>query len=125
MNNAYDYSVNHPEHFTQLAVKDLLFLHYICPQIDKYLYLYTHYNQISFTLGGNKIFHHSAKNWVMTEHTSIFARKTAWKQEIGTKGWEILSFYFPDNYLQQFFKENREHFPLKIYPLYQRMCSSK
>lgn len=116
MNNTYDYSVSHPEYFKQLAVKDLLFLHYICPQIEKYLYLYTHFNQISFTLGGNKIFHHGPNSWEMTENTSIFARKTAYKQEIGTEGWEILSFYFPDSYLQNFFKENRTYLPLKNLP---------
>jgi len=116
MNNTYDYSVSHPEYFKQLAVKDVLFLHYICPQIEKYLYLYTHFNQISFTLGGNKIFHHGSSSWKMTENTSIFARKTAYKQEIGTVGWEILTFYFPDSYLQNFFKENRQHLPLKQLP---------
>jgi len=116
MNNTYDYSVSHPEYFKQLAVKDLLFLHYICPQIEKYLYLYTHFNQISFTLGGNKVFHHGSRSWTMTESSSIFAKKTAYKQEIGTVGWEILSFYFPDSYLQNFFKENRQHLPLKHLP---------
>jgi AraC-like DNA-binding protein len=116
MNNTYDYSVSHPEYFKQLAVKDLLFLHYICPQIEKYLYLYTHFNQISFTLGGNKVFHHGSRSWAMTESSSIFAKKTAYKQEIGTVGWEILSFYFPDSYLQNFFKENRQHLPLKHLP---------
>ena len=116
MNNTYDYSVSHPEYFKQLAVKDLLFLHYICPQIEKYLYLYTHFNQISFTLGGNKVFHHGSRSWKMTDNTSIFARKTAYKQEIGTEGWEILAFYFPDSYLQHFFKENRQYLPLKNLP---------
>lgn len=116
MNNTYDYSVSHPEYFKQLAVKDLLFLHYICPQIEKYVYLYTHFNQISFTLGGNKVFHQGYRSWKMTDNTSIFARKTAYKQEIGTEGWEILSFYFPDSYLQNFFMENRQHLPLKNLP---------
>jgi AraC family transcriptional regulator, exoenzyme S synthesis regulatory protein ExsA len=116
MNNTYDYSVSHPDYFKQLAVKDLLFLHYICPQIEKYVYLYTHFNQISFTLGGNKIFHHGSRSWKMTDNTSIFARKAAYKQEIGTAGWEILAFYFPDSYLQRFFNENRQHLPLKNLP---------
>lgn len=116
MNNTYDYSVNHPEYFKQLAVKDILFLHYICPQIEKYLYLYTHFNQISFTLGGNKIIHHGSKTWKMTDNTSVFARKTAYKQEMGTVGWEILVFYFPDSYLQNFLRENRQYLPLKHLP---------
>jgi AraC-like DNA-binding protein len=116
MINTYDFQVERPEYFKQLAVKDLLFLHYICPQIEKYLYLYNHFNQIGFTLGGDKILHHGAKSWVMTENTSIFARKAAYKQEIGTEGWEILSFHFQDNYLQQFFKAHRQYLPLKNLP---------
>lgn len=117
MNNTYDYAVSHPDYFTQLAVKDLLFLHYICPQVEKYLYLFTHFNQISFTLGGNKIFHRGPRSWVMTENISIFARKTAYLQEIGTEGWEILAFYFPDNFLKNFFEEHRQYLPLKNLPV--------
>jgi AraC-like DNA-binding protein len=116
MNNTYDYLSSRPREFKQLASKEVLFLHYICPQIDQYLYLYSHFNQISFTLGGDKTFHHGSKSWNMTGHTTIFAKKTAWKQEIGTKGWEILSFYFPDSFLYRFFKENRQLWPLTSLP---------
>ncbi|CAN5630895.1 N/A [soil metagenome] len=112
MNNTYDYSVSHPDYFKQLAVKDILFLHYICPQVEPFLYLYTHYNQISFTLSGNKVFHRGARSWHMTDDISIFAKKGAWKQENGTTGWEILSFYFADSYLQRFLKENGQNLPL-------------
>ncbi len=113
MVNTYDYSVAHPDYFTQLAVKDLLFLHYICPQVDQYVDLFTHYNQISYTLGGKKIFHHGGKSWEMTENTSLFARKTAYTSEaVKSVGWEILAFYFPDSFLQQFLKEYRQQLPL-------------
>jgi len=116
MNNTYDYSVSRPDYFKQLAVKDVLFLHYICPQVEPYLYLYTHFNQISFTLAGNKIFHRGAKSWYMTDNVSIFAKKGAWKQENGTTGWEILSFYFDDSYLKGFLKENGKNLPLVNLP---------
>ncbi len=32
MINTYDFQVEHPEMFSHLALKDLLFLHYKCPQ---------------------------------------------------------------------------------------------
>ena len=116
VNNTYDFLVNRPNEFKQVAVKDVLFLHYICPQVDKYLYLYNHFNQISFTLAGNKTFHRAAKSWSMTEHTTIFAKKGAWIQENGTTGWEILSFYFSDDYLCRFFNEHRHLWSLKSLP---------
>lgn len=116
MNNTYDYISSRPQEFKQLASKEVLFLHYICPQIDQYLYLYSHFNQVSFTLGGDKTFHHGSKSWNMTEHSTIFAKKTAWKQEIGSSGWEILSFYFPDSFLYRFFQENRQIWPLTSLP---------
>lgn len=116
MNNPYDYTISRPDYFKQLAVKDVLFLHYICPQAEPYLYLYTHFNQISFTLAGNKIFHRGSKSWSMTDNISFFAKKGAWKQENGTAGWEILCFYFSDSYLQHFLVENGQHLPLKNLP---------
>lgn len=112
MNNTYDYLSSRPHEFKQLAVKEVLFLHYICPQVDKYMNLFSHFNQISFTLGGDKIFHHNSKSWYLTEHSTLFAKKAAWKQEIGTAGWEILSFYFPDHFLYKFFQENRHRWPI-------------
>ena len=116
-NNTYDYSVSHPDYFTQIAVKDLLFLHYICPQVDQFMDLFTHYNQISYTLGGKRIFHHRGKTWEMTENSSLFARKTAYTSEkVPSVGWEILAFYFPDSFLQQFFREYRQQLPLKNLP---------
>jgi len=116
MNNTYDYLVSRPTEFKQLASKDILFLHYICPQVDQYLYLYNHFNQIGFTIGGDKTFHHSSRSWTMTQHTTYFAKKTAWKQEIGTMGWEILAFHFPDDFLCRFFRENRELWKPKFLP---------
>ncbi|MEP7317672.1 MAG: AraC family transcriptional regulator [Panacibacter sp.] len=116
MNNTYNYFVSHPDEFKQLVVKDVLFLHYICPQAEKYMYLNSHLNQIGFTLAGDKTIHVGEKAWIMTQESSIFVKKTAWKQELGTTGWEILSFYFPDNYLKFFFKEYREQLPLKNLP---------
>jgi hypothetical protein len=38
----------------QLTVKDMLVAYYKCPQIDKVLQLFTHYNEIAFTISGRK-----------------------------------------------------------------------
>lgn len=35
MINSYDLMVAHPETFKFLAVKDILFVHYICPQVEQ------------------------------------------------------------------------------------------
>jgi len=109
--------VARPDYFKQLAVKDLLFLQYKCPQAEQHVYLFTHFNQISFTLSGKKILHHGTKSWFLTDNTSLFVRKTAYKQEqVHTVGWEILAFYFPDSFLQQFFKGCKSNLPLRNLP---------
>lgn len=52
--NAYDYKVEHPKVFKTWMVKDMLFAHYICPQKDKQVKLWSHYNTIAYTLRGKK-----------------------------------------------------------------------
>src|SRR6187402_2865663 len=117
MINTYDYQVAHPDHFKQVAVKDLLFLYYKCLQEEKKINLNTHYNKIIYVLNGKKSIHHSGKSWVLTEDTSFFIRKTAYSQErFYDVEWEVLCFYLPDNYLQQVFKEYRSHLPLRDMP---------
>ncbi|PVD50669.1 AraC family transcriptional regulator [Terrimonas sp.] len=108
MDNTYDYITNRPKEFKQLAANDLLYLHYKCPQEDKYVYVYNHFNQIAFTLQGIKIFHLGAQSWSMTEHCTHFAKKGAWKQENADLQWELLAFYFPDEFVCRFYKENRQ-----------------
>ncbi|HRN54905.1 MAG TPA: AraC family transcriptional regulator [Agriterribacter sp.] len=107
MNNTYDYITKRPTEFKQLAAKDLLFLHYRCPQEDRYVYVYNHFNQIAFTLQGIKIFHLGSQFRCMTEHSTHFAKKGAWKQENAHLLWELLAVYFPDEFLCRFYKENR------------------
>jgi AraC family transcriptional regulator, exoenzyme S synthesis regulatory protein ExsA len=117
MINTYDFQVAHPDHFKQVAVKDLLFLYYKCPQEEKKINLYTHYNKIIYVLNGKKSIHHSNKSWVLAEDTSFFIRKTAYNQErFYDLEWEVLCFYLPDNYLQQVFKEYRSNLPLRDIP---------
>ncbi len=117
MINEYDFKVAHPETFKQLVVKDMLFLLYTCPQFDKLVRLFSHFNLISFSLSGKKTFHHGGKSCTLTDNTSVFVRKTAYTQEMYKyKGWEVLSFFFQDDFLRQVFNEYRPYLPLKNLP---------
>ena len=51
MINPYDYIISHPDTFKTFSVKDLLFVHYKCPQVEKQVSLWIHYNSIGFTVG--------------------------------------------------------------------------
>ena len=114
MINTYDFQVEHPEMFSQLAIKDLLFLYYKCPQEEKKINLYTHFNKIIFVIEGKKMIHHREKSWLLTNEKTVFIKKTAYNQErFWEIDWEVLCFYCPDDYLRQVFKEYRQHFPLK------------
>ena len=72
MINTYDFTVARPEYFKQLSVKDLLFLFYSCPQDEPKLDFYIHYNEIAFTLSGNKILNHRNRSWLLTEIHLLF-----------------------------------------------------
>ena len=106
MINTYDDMITHPGYFRQLAVRDLLFVHYRCPQIEKLEQLYNHYNQFTFSLNGERILHQGGKSWRVTPQTSYFQRKTAYVQEVtDAEGWEVLVFHIPDEFLIQFVNE--------------------
>ncbi len=117
MINTYDLKISQPDNFKQLAVKDMLFVYYHCPQVEKQLKLFTHFNEIAFTLSGKKTIYQGGKSWVLTENKSLFFRKAAYKQELDeTAGWEVLAFYFKDNFLRKVFHEYKFHLPLKNLP---------
>jgi AraC family transcriptional regulator, exoenzyme S synthesis regulatory protein ExsA len=93
------------------------FLYYRCPQIERNINLYTHYNKIIFVLDGKKIIHHREKSWLLTSGQSIMLKKTAYKQErFFDTEWEVLCFYLPDHFLKQVFNEIRISLPLKELP---------
>lgn len=115
--NTYDFTVAHPDHFKQLAVKDMLFAFYKCPQVDKHLQLFTHYNEIAYTLRGKKTLHHGNKSWELTDNSALFIRRTAYKQQLHESiGWEILAFYFQDEFLRKVFREFRDYLPADRIP---------
>lgn len=117
MINTYDFQIEHPKEFSQLAVKDLLFLFYRCPQVDKLVKIYSHYNKIMFVLDGRRAVHHREKSWLLTNGKAILMKKTAYQQErFAEEEWEVLCFYFPDSFMQQTYKEFRSSLPLKNLP---------
>jgi len=100
--------VQDPNYFKQLSVRDLLFLYYKCPQMEKKANFYSHYNMIVYTLNGKKLLHHQGKSWYMTDNTSLFVRKTAYNSErFYDAEWEVIAFYMPDDYLKKIFEEYR------------------
>lgn len=115
--NNYDDTIADPVAFRQLAVKDALFLHYRCPQVDKHIQLFSHYNEIMFTLEGSRTMHHSGKSWTLTKHSCLLTRKTAYLQELPELvGWEVLAFYFQDSFFRQVINEYHQYLPLKNLP---------
>ena len=117
MINTYDDIKAHPEYFKQLSVRDLLFVHYRCPQIKRIEQLYNHYNQFTFSLQGERILHQGGKSWKVTPRTSYFQRKTAYVQEItDAEGWEVLVFHIPDEFLIQFANEFMDHLSIGKLP---------
>lgn len=116
MINTYDFKVEHPREFAQLAAKDLLFLYYRCPQVEKKVKLYTHCNKIMFVLEGMKKVYHREKSWLLTDGKAILFKKNAYQQERFDDEWEVLCFYIPDSFLKQTFKELRTSLPLKNLP---------
>jgi AraC-like DNA-binding protein len=117
MINIYDFKIAHPETFKQLSVRDLLFVYYRCPQAEKLMQLYNHYNLIVFTLGGERIIHLGEKSWTASKDTSVFQSKTAFVQELTeTVDWEVLAFYIPDEFLKQFANEFRDQLAIQKVP---------
>jgi AraC family transcriptional regulator, exoenzyme S synthesis regulatory protein ExsA len=115
--NNYDDTIADPVAFKQLAVKEALFLHYRCPQVDKHIQLFSHYNEIMFTLEGSRTMHHNGKSWTLTKHSCLLTRKTAYMQELPELvGWEVLAFYFKDSFFHQVINEYRQYLPLSNLP---------
>lgn len=115
--NNYDDVIADPITFKQLAAKDVLILHYMCPQVDKQLQLFSHYNEIMFTLEGGRILHHGGKRWALKKHSCVLTRKTAYLQELPElTEWKVLAFYFQDNFIKEVIEEYRQYLPLKHLP---------
>ncbi|HET8736434.1 MAG TPA: AraC family transcriptional regulator [Pricia sp.] len=115
--NNYDDSIADPVTIKQMAVKDALFLYYKCPQVDKQLQLFSHYNEIMLTLEGGRILHQGGKSWILTKHSCILTRKTAYLQELPeSTEWSVLAFYFQDRFFRQVIREYHQYLSLKDLP---------
>src|SRR5690606_9701107 len=116
-NNYDDSMAAAPDIVKHLAVKDALFLYYKCPQGDKQMQLFSHYNEIMFTLDGGRILHQCGKSWHLTKHSCILSRKTAYLQEMpaATYG-EVLAFYFKDSFFRQVVEEYHQDLALTNLP---------
>ncbi len=117
MINTYDDQIAHPDTFKQLSLRDLLFVYYRCPQVDRLIQLYNHYNLIAFSLKGERILHQGGKSWKITTRTSYFQPKTAYVQELtNAQSWEALVFHIPDEFLIQFANEFMDNLPIEKLP---------
>ncbi|HET9055092.1 MAG TPA: hypothetical protein VFM90_13010, partial [Cyclobacteriaceae bacterium] len=117
VSNNYDDTIADPVTFKQLSVKDALFLYYQCPQVDKQIQLFSHYNEIMFTLEGSRTMYHNGKSWTLTRHSCLLTRKTAYLQELPELvGWEVLAFYFQDSFFRKVVDEYYQYLPLKGLP---------
>jgi AraC-like DNA-binding protein len=114
MLNVYELLVSHPEHFKQLKVKDLLFVHYHCPQDNDKLDIYTNYNFITYTISGERVILRPGKTFSLTAGKCVFVKKGAYSQQrFHDADWCVLVFFMPDSYLQGFIKEYRTKLLLK------------
>ena len=117
MINTYDDQIAYPDTYKQLSVRDLLFVHYRCPQVDRLVQLFNHYNQFTFSLKGERILHQGEKSWKVTNQTSYFQRKTAYVQELSDpEDWEVLVFNVPDEFLIQFVNEFMDNLSVEKLP---------
>ncbi|MBC6998072.1 AraC family transcriptional regulator [Cytophaga sp. FL35] len=117
MINTYEAGKTNPDIFKQLSVRDLLFVYYKCPQIDRLVHLYNDYNFIAFSLEGERILHQGGDSWQVTPQTSYFQRKSAFIQELPeAQNWQVLAFHVPDEFLIEFANEFMDSLPIDHLP---------
>ncbi|HVU95354.1 MAG TPA: AraC family transcriptional regulator [Puia sp.] len=101
MMNVHDFLQSQGDDFKKLSFKDLLFVHYRCPQEERYSALYTHLNYILYVIDGKKIFHHGDYFYPLNTGACAFIRKGGFHQErFFDKGWQVMAFFIPDHYLR-------------------------
>jgi AraC-like DNA-binding protein len=117
MLNVYYAMLSDPGYFKQLCVNYALLLNYQCPQMEKWVDLYTHYNHIIYTLEGKKIVSRPGISKELTEGSLIFLKKGAFNQgRFHDVEWKVIVFCISDSFLQRLFKEYRPQLPLQRLP---------
>lgn len=116
--NIYEIHKTNPNVFTQLSMKDQLFLYYKCPQKEKLLQLYSNHNQLAFTISGKRIIHHGDNKWITNRDRGLLLKRCAFLQELPSdfSGWEVLVLYLKDDYLKNIFEEFRQYLRLDNLP---------
>ncbi len=116
--NVYELHKANPDIFKQFSIKDILFLHYHCPQKEKILQLLSPYNQFTFSINGRRIFHQGNHRYTVNKDSGFLLRRTAFLQEMDDtiKGWELMAFYLKDEFLKKIFNEFRPYLQLNNLP---------
>lgn len=114
----YEAHKSNPDIFQQFSMKDILFLHYSCPQREKILQLYSKHTQFNFTISGKRIFRHGDQTWISNPEKGLLVKKCAFLQELPPdyEGWDVLVFYLKDDYLHSIFDEFRPHLSFSNLP---------
>ena len=115
MTNIYDFLKYQPETYKQLTCKDLLFAYYDCPQARHREDIFTHHSYLTFTIHGTKLIQRAGKTWTFTQGCCEFVKKGGFIQNVYlNEGHRAITFYLPDNYLQQLIQEHRRFYRSKI-----------
>jgi len=116
--NIYEAQKANKDIFHQASLKDVLYVYYKCPQIEKIIQLHSPYNQFTFGLSGCKIIHQADSSWTLSKNSGYLLKRTAFNEEIYEypNGWEVMAFYLKDDYLKEVFNEFRPHLPLHDLP---------
>jgi AraC-like DNA-binding protein len=118
MVNVYDFLQSKGEDYRKLSFKDLLFVHYKCPQQERQVSFYTHLNYFVYVKEGKKTFYHHDRAYPLNEGTCAFVRKGGFMQErFFDSDWVVMAFFVPDSYLQEFVAEYRGSLPVSPLPV--------
>lgn len=118
MENIYELQKANHDIFHQFSMKDVLFVYYKCPQIEKIIQLHSPYNQFTFAINGQKTFHQADDSWTLSKDSGYLLKRCGYNEEIyeDPNGWELMAFYLKDDYLKEVFNELRPHLPLNDLP---------
>ncbi|MBS1747438.1 MAG: helix-turn-helix transcriptional regulator [Bacteroidetes bacterium] len=112
MTNIYDLLIANPGRFKQLRVKDLLFVHYHCPQEIEKINIYSHLNFIVYAISGERSIVHSCNNYTLSKGKCFFVKKGAFQQQMKLgNDLCVMAFFMPDSYLKKFIDEYRSKIP--------------
>ncbi len=114
MINVYDFLLKQGEEYKKLAFKDLLFVYYQCPQVERYARIYTHFNYIVYAIQGKKIYHMPGRSHILSEGAGAFVKKGGYHQErFLDLDWVVIAFFMPDDFMKLFIREHRTLLPVK------------